>query len=231
MRQPISSRDWEHLSAYLDDALAHRERETLAARLESEPDLDEALENLSRTRALLRLAPQAQPPRHFTLRPDMVRQPGGLLARLPFSMNALTAVASLLLVVVLVGDILAFGSPSLFAPASSPVARETAAEPEALIAPADAAGEAAESGLADDARATDTDEAATEGEQPAEEQFALEAAEDDVGDDLASQQTPFLSRRLFTAAELGLAVLALLGLLFGRAQGQRKNAKAPPGKR
>jgi len=231
MRQPISSRDWDHLSAYLDDALAPRAREALAARLESELDLAEALENLRRTRALIRLAPQAKPPRHFTLQPDMVRQPGGLLARLPFSMNALTAVASLLLVVVLVGDILAFGSPSLFAPAASPVAADTAAEPEALMAPADAAGEAAESGMADDAWATDTDEASTQEEQPAEEEFALEATEDDAGEDLVARETPILSRRLFTAAELGLAVLALLGLLLGRDQRQRKNAKAPPGNR
>jgi len=71
MINKISPRDWETLSAFLDEQLTTKERAQLVARLEANPDLSEALENLRRTRAMLRRVPRLRAPRNFTLTSEM----------------------------------------------------------------------------------------------------------------------------------------------------------------
>ncbi|KPV50773.1 hypothetical protein SE17_25005, partial [Kouleothrix aurantiaca] len=59
--------DLELLSAYIDGQLSGPERATLEQRLEREPALNAAIEDLRATVGLLRQLPPARPPRSFTL--------------------------------------------------------------------------------------------------------------------------------------------------------------------
>ena len=63
--------DMENLSAYLDGQLSQSERTRLEMRLQAEPDLAAALEELRQTRALLKHIPPRRAPRNFTLTPGM----------------------------------------------------------------------------------------------------------------------------------------------------------------
>lgn len=63
----LSFRDVEQLSAYLDGQLSLAERARLESRLETDPNLSTALEDLRATRAILRRTPQRRAPRNFTL--------------------------------------------------------------------------------------------------------------------------------------------------------------------
>ncbi len=72
MRAQISNRDYEQLSAYIDGQLAPAERRKLEERLREHNDLQAVLDEMSRTRALLRSAPRRRAPRNFTLTPAMV---------------------------------------------------------------------------------------------------------------------------------------------------------------
>ncbi|MEW5869278.1 MAG: hypothetical protein AB1894_08390 [Chloroflexota bacterium] len=67
----ISSRDWEAMSAYLDGQLAQKERSRLEARLREDAALRSGMEELHRTRAVLRRQPGLRAPRNFTLTPQM----------------------------------------------------------------------------------------------------------------------------------------------------------------
>lgn len=108
MTMRISSRDWEDLSAYLDGELTPRERSRLESRLEARAELRAALEELRRTRMVLRSYPRVRAPRNFTLTPQMAgirtdRRPTLQL----FPVMRLTAVlASLLFVFIVLGDFL-----------------------------------------------------------------------------------------------------------------------------
>jgi anti-sigma factor RsiW len=66
-----SSRDLELLSAYLDGQLSPSSRTRLEIRIQSDPALAGALEELRQTRAFLRHTPHRRAPRNFTLTPRM----------------------------------------------------------------------------------------------------------------------------------------------------------------
>lgn len=108
MRAQINDRDFEQLSAYMDGQLAPAEQHRLEERLRARPDLQEALEDLRRTRALLRSAPRRRAPRNFTLTPEMVgeqavrRRKGGFFNNLFPTLSFASAMAALLLVATLV---------------------------------------------------------------------------------------------------------------------------------
>ncbi len=70
MTQP-SSRDLEQLSTYLDGQLTPVERARLEARLVADPQLRLELDELRRTRSLLRRTPRRRAPRSFALTPKM----------------------------------------------------------------------------------------------------------------------------------------------------------------
>jgi hypothetical protein len=71
MTTRITIRDWEALSAYLDNQLKPKDRVRLESRLEQSPELRSALEELRRTRAVLRSQRRLRAPRNFTLTPEM----------------------------------------------------------------------------------------------------------------------------------------------------------------
>jgi len=131
MVNKLRRRDLEALSAYLDGELPPRQRARLEARLESDPALGSALEELRHTRAVLRSALVARAPRNFTLRADQVAQPAPA-SRLYPVMRYASAIATVLLVVVFIGDVLSgVGFPGAMAlNAESQPALEMAVEAE-----------------------------------------------------------------------------------------------------
>lgn len=71
MTTRIMIRDWEALSAYLDNQLKAKDRVRLESRLNQDPELRSALQELRRTRAVLRSQPRLRAPRNFTLTAEM----------------------------------------------------------------------------------------------------------------------------------------------------------------
>ena len=109
MTNTISNHDWEAISAFLDGELNSRERVRLEKRLQTDPELRQAAEDLSKMRSMLRSQPKIRAPRNFTLTPQMAGVPQRQ-ARYPYPFFRLaSAVASLLFVMVLASDLL-FGS-------------------------------------------------------------------------------------------------------------------------
>jgi hypothetical protein len=116
MKTNIYPRDWELLSEYVDGQLSSKKQGRLEARLQQEPDLRTALEDLRRTKMILRSVPRLKAPRNFTLKPSMVPQPK--TRRIYPIFQLATAVASLMLVIVLAGDMLGF-TPGFGSPGAS----------------------------------------------------------------------------------------------------------------
>ena len=73
MSNQITDREWEQLSAYLDNQLPQRDRDQFEKKLADQLSLQQALDDLKRTRVLLASAPRRRAPRNFTLTPSMVR--------------------------------------------------------------------------------------------------------------------------------------------------------------
>jgi anti-sigma factor RsiW len=124
MKNNLSPRDWELLSSYMDGQLSDGKRVQLEARLEVSPDLRAALDELTRTRAMLRSLPRMKAPRSFKLTPEMVgqREPRRLY---PFFQLA-SALTSVMLVLVLLTDFLGFSF-------QAPLGRMTSQAPEPTI--------------------------------------------------------------------------------------------------
>jgi hypothetical protein len=137
MKKPISLRDWELLSEYVDRQLSPKQAQRMEARLQQNPDLRDALNDLLRLKAVLRSAPRLKAPRRFTLKPEMVSQRPS--RRIYPVFQFASAVASLLFVLVLIGDLVGLGSPAtlpqLAAPAAAPVAGEMYALEEPPMEP------------------------------------------------------------------------------------------------
>jgi hypothetical protein len=127
MKNNLSSRDWELLSSYIDGQLSNGKRAQLEARLQVNPDLRAALDDLTRTRAMLRSLPRVKVPRSFKLTPEMVgqREPRRLY---PFFQLA-SALTSVMLVLVLLTDFLGFSIQAplggMASQAPEPMASET----------------------------------------------------------------------------------------------------------
>ena len=102
-KNQMSQQDWEALSAFLDGQLPQRERILLEARLHSDAELSAALEELRRTRQVLRNLPRLRSPRNFTLSRQLVKQKRPSL-RLSPVFGLASALASLLLLVIIVID-------------------------------------------------------------------------------------------------------------------------------
>ena len=103
MTKNISNRDWETISAYLDGQLSGRKLIRFETRLSQDSELRIALDELHHTRQVLRNTPSLRIPRNFLLTPQMVGNPRHL-PRLAPVFGWTSAVASLLLVLLLVGD-------------------------------------------------------------------------------------------------------------------------------
>jgi len=77
MKTQITSRDWEILSAYLDDQISAPERLAIETRLVNNPELSQSLDELRQTRMILRGLPKLRAPRNFMLTPAMAGQRAG----------------------------------------------------------------------------------------------------------------------------------------------------------
>lgn len=138
MKTRISSRDWEALSAYIDEQLTARERSRLELRLQSDTNLQTALEELRRTRAVLRSLPKLRAPRNYTLTRQMVPERRERPRVYP-ALSLASALATLLLVLVLVGDYFA-PRAAVPAPVTESQAR-SAAQPQSEQLPETAPSE------------------------------------------------------------------------------------------
>ena len=150
MTTPISDRDWEAISAYLDGELNPKERARLDARLQTNADLRAALEDLRRTRAVLRSQPQLRAPRNFTLSPQTVGQVRQRRPALRLSpvFGMVSAFASFLLVVVIAGEFLTAGQRTQTMPMAAEAIQEAAPlEMEAPLAATSQADQAAKAVL------------------------------------------------------------------------------------
>lgn len=105
MTKRISTREWEAISAYLDNQLSARERLRLEANLQTSPELRTALEEMRRTRAVLRSQPRLRAPRNFTLTPAMVGKRRVSEPRAYPFLRLASAMAAVLFVLVFVGDL------------------------------------------------------------------------------------------------------------------------------
>ncbi|OEU54797.1 MAG: hypothetical protein BA871_11780 [Desulfuromonadales bacterium C00003096] len=98
----ITDRDWAQLSAYLDGELSGRELRQVRKKIQTDPLLQAALEQLKITKQILQTAPRIPAPRNFTLTPEMI----GVKSRKPsFSRFRLAAaLMSFLLIGVMILD-------------------------------------------------------------------------------------------------------------------------------
>ena len=124
MTTRISPKEWETLSAYLDGQLSTNDRVRLERLLTERPEMSVALKDLCRTRDFLRSQPSLHAPRNFTLSPQLagirIKERGSSFA-FPV-LSAVSALASILLVLVFVGDMLITGAgPSQIFATQTPI--------------------------------------------------------------------------------------------------------------
>lgn len=130
-RNSLPERDDELLSAYLDQKLSAVEQVAFARRLEAEPLLRTALEDLRSTVTALRALEPVRPPRSFTLDPATVRRRP---LALTWVLQLGSGFAGLALVLFATMQFLTVGA----LPASAPVplaARAAPTAPLAMVAP------------------------------------------------------------------------------------------------
>lgn len=140
MTKQLSVQEFENLSAYLDGELTSQEQSRLEHALEHSSELRQALDELRRTRIILRSASRLRAPRNFTLTAAMV---GAVkpARKSFFAFNALrfsSALASILLVLTIIGEWFTFSGP-LAAPVamvSEPANQAEALPPDAALKPA-----------------------------------------------------------------------------------------------
>ena len=132
MMTRISPREWEALSAYLDNQLGLKDRTTLEARLSADKELRAALNDLRRTRAVLRSQPGLRAPRNFTLTPQMAgvrRRSWSLPVAYPMLRMA-SALATIFFVLLFIGNLtLRVVAPQSTMIALAPQAEVNYAEP------------------------------------------------------------------------------------------------------
>lgn len=116
---PLSPREFEQLSAYLDGQLNASEQGEVQRRLVERPDLRQALDELRQTRAMLRNAPRRKVPRNFMLKPAMVPARRRAFGRPVFSLGLASALATFFLMLSVMLEfvpVLSFGASAPMAP-------------------------------------------------------------------------------------------------------------------
>ncbi len=135
MNDRISPEDWEILSAYLDGQASVKEQEKLKQKLATEPDMQRALDELQRTKMVLRSAPRRRVPHNFTLSPSMVPQRKPFFRLVP-SLSFASGLAVLLLVLTFTFSGLAtMASPGLMSAQAPKATQAASAERSSLAAP------------------------------------------------------------------------------------------------
>jgi hypothetical protein len=148
MKKKISTRDWQTLSAYLDEQLSNRERARIETRLDKNPELGKTLEEIRNIRTLLRQLPAKRAPRNFTLTPQMVGMRSSPPRTFP-TLRFASVLSTVLLVLVWFSNLLfPMGMetlPRMVAISEAPEAPLELAEP-----PFDSAGEILDKGLTEE---------------------------------------------------------------------------------
>ena len=181
MTNPLTERDYQQISAYLDGQLSVEEQREFESRLQGQPDLRVALYDLRRTRTVMRNTPAIRRTRNFMLTPEMVKARSKPRSY-PF-FQVVFAAASVLFAMVFTGDLVQ-SSLSRAISASAPAAEVFEAAP---------AGETLSRGAADTDASGDesaggaTDSAAAEPALEMEE--AMDDSAEDVATDGASEET------------------------------------------
>lgn len=114
MTKKINPQDWEAVSAYIDNELSSEEREQIELRLESEPELRALMDDMQRTRTLVKKLEPVRAPRDFTLTPAMAGIPQRRTWAAPAFQYA-SAFVMILFVLVIVGDFSGVLRPQLSA--------------------------------------------------------------------------------------------------------------------
>jgi hypothetical protein len=104
MKYQFTSRDYELLSAYLDNQLSEKERAHIEARLKVDLELSNELKELSQTRMLVHSLPRLRAPRNYYIKPETL--PVRQTLRLAPVFGIVSAIASVLLVMVVFGSTL-----------------------------------------------------------------------------------------------------------------------------
>jgi len=124
MKNQMTHRDYELISAYLDNQLGSKERAQFEARLKADPMLQKELHEIGKTRLLVRSLPKLRAPHNYFVTPKMTSKmrakpvpvhPGWRLAP---AMGIVSAIATILLVIVtFTGTLLTASKPVALAPA------------------------------------------------------------------------------------------------------------------
>ena len=147
MKEQVSRRDLEKLSAYLDEQLNSKQRTLIDARLRDEPDLVEALSSIRQTRLILRATPRLKVPHNFSLTPEMVGQRFLVRNQSYARFRMASVLATFLFVFVVAGDLIGlsnwFAAPELDVPQIIALQKDEVSQPMAeLEVPAAVAVEA-----------------------------------------------------------------------------------------
>lgn len=123
MKNQITTRDLELLSAYLDNQLREKERTLLESRLKADPALRKELQEINQTRMLLRQLPRRRAPRNFYIKPEAVHTRSTL--KLAPIFGVVSAVASVLLALVLISNRLVTPTTQVALAPAAPISQET----------------------------------------------------------------------------------------------------------
>jgi len=221
--------DWEMLSDYLDGEVPPDQKEEIERRLQSDPDFDSLHQQLRYTKTLLSDVPALEIPRHFILSSEMLGF--SIIDRLrgQLSWNLASSIASIMFVLVIIGDIFTFGIPASSFDQSVPEAAimmEAAEENMAESAP-----------VPEELTARDAEEAAPQiGAAQAEEKddalaesYAAESeleANDQIEGQIISN-VEILDVRIFRWAEILFGAIALIGIYLSR---RNRSASRPSSK-
>lgn len=121
MSNTMTLKDWEMISAYLDERLSPADCTRMETRLASDPDYQKSLDEIAYTRRLLRSLPQKRAPRNFTLSHSNIKVKSPIRNRwLQPALSFVSIAAAVGLVVIFAGTYLLRGAgtakPAAYAP-------------------------------------------------------------------------------------------------------------------
>ena len=106
MTPRITPRDWQAISEYLDGRLDPKTRLNLEKRVQTQPELQTAVEEMRRTRLIIRSQPVRKAPRSFKLTRALVGSPVAVPRRGFYALRLASVAVIALLMVVIFGDVL-----------------------------------------------------------------------------------------------------------------------------
>lgn len=123
MKNQITSRDYELISAYLDNQLNEKDRALFETRLKMDPELRNELHEISKTRLLVQSLPKLRAPRNYYVNATPVQIRPSL--RLAPIFGIVSAIASVLLALVIFGSTFLKSSSQVAMAPALPAANDT----------------------------------------------------------------------------------------------------------